>query len=100
MTPTLSLALTFTGTMLVTLELPNGAAMDTAGACVSALLVVPMAASIVPEAEGVSRIMLADGAPPAALLSALVRAGAEIERFEPMLAPMEDIFLRVVGGRA
>jgi hypothetical protein len=25
-----------------------------------------------------------------------VRAGATIDRFEPMLAPMEDIFLRVV----
>ena len=33
---------------------------------------------------------------PSALLGALVRAGARIDRFEPMLAPMEEIFLRVV----
>ena len=34
---------------------------------------------------------------PADLLAALVAAGARIDRFEPTLAPMEDIFLRVVG---
>ena len=45
--------------------------------------------------------MLADGAEPSALLAALVAAGARIDRFEPTLAPMEDIFLRVVReGRA
>jgi hypothetical protein len=33
-------------------------------------------------------------------LSALVRAGARVQRFEPMLAPMEDIFLRVVREEA
>jgi ABC-2 type transport system ATP-binding protein len=60
---------------------------------------VPMAASVVREGEGVSRIMLADGTAPSTLLSALVAAGAVIDRFEPMLAPMEDIFLRVVGGK-
>jgi hypothetical protein len=58
-----------------------------------------MAASVVREGEGVSRIMLADGTAPSTLLSALVAAGAVIDRFEPMLAPMEDIFLRVVGGK-
>ena len=47
------------------------------------------------------RVMLADGAEPSALLAALVAAGACIDRFEPTLAPMEDIFLRVVReGRA
>jgi hypothetical protein len=29
----------------------------------------------------------------------LIAAGAVIDRFEPMLAPMEDIFLRVVGEK-
>jgi ABC-2 type transport system ATP-binding protein len=47
------------------------------------------------------RVTLRDGAEPSALLRALVDAGAEIDRFEPQLAPMEDIFLRVVkGGRS
>jgi hypothetical protein len=40
--------------------------------------------------------MLADGSAPSDVLSTLVRAGATIDRFEPMLAPMEDIFLKVV----
>jgi ABC-2 type transport system ATP-binding protein len=42
------------------------------------------------------RVTLRDGDAPSALLRALVDAGAEIDRFEPQLAPMEDIFLRVV----
>jgi hypothetical protein len=45
------------------------------------------------------RLLLADGAPPSQVLASLVRAGAVIDRFEPMLAPMEDIFLRVVQKR-
>jgi ABC-2 type transport system ATP-binding protein len=47
-------------------------------------------------ANGGWRVTLRDGDAPSALLRALVEAGAEIERFEPQLAPMEDIFLRVV----
>ncbi len=59
------------------------------------------ATAAVQEQDGEWRVTLADGADPAALLSALVAGGAAIDRFEPMLAPMEDIFLRVVGeGRA
>jgi ABC-2 type transport system ATP-binding protein len=42
------------------------------------------------------RVTLRDGDAPSVLLRALVDAGAEIDRFEPQLAPMEDIFLRVV----
>ena len=42
------------------------------------------------------RLRLADGAPPSDVLTALVARGAVIERFEPALAPMEEIFLRVV----
>ena len=46
-------------------------------------------------------VTLREGGEPSALLRALVEAGAEIDRFEPLLAPMEDIFLRVVKeGRA
>ena len=33
-------------------------------------------------------------------LAALVRAGRRVDRFEPVLAPMEDIFLRVVREEA
>jgi ABC-2 type transport system ATP-binding protein len=58
---------------------------------------VPMAAAVVRESDTVSRVMLADGTEPSTLLAALVSAGARIDRFEPTLAPMEDIFLRVVG---
>jgi ABC-2 type transport system ATP-binding protein len=62
---------------------------------------VPLAAAVVRESDTVSRVRLADGAEPSALLAALVNAGARIDRFEPTLAPMEEIFLRVVGeGRA
>jgi len=43
----------------------------------------------------------ADGTPPHEVLAALVAAGASVDRFEPLLAPMEDIFVRVVKeGRA
>jgi ABC-2 type transport system ATP-binding protein len=57
-------------------------------------------AGIVDEGEGAWRLMLSDGTTPADALTALVRAGARIDRFEPMLAPMEDIFLRVVSEEA
>ena len=57
---------------------------------------IPEVASVVQDDEGTWRLMLSDGAPPSDVLASLVRAGAVIDRFEPMLAPMEDIFLRVV----
>ena len=57
---------------------------------------IPEVASVIHEEDGSCRLVLANGAPPADVLSSLVRAGATIDRFEPMLAPMEDIFLRVV----
>jgi ABC-2 type transport system ATP-binding protein len=60
-----------------------------------------MADGAVQEADGVWRVRLADGSEPSDLLAALVSAGVRVERFEPTLAPMEDIFLRVVReGRA
>jgi ABC-2 type transport system ATP-binding protein len=61
---------------------------------------VPGIVSAVDEGENVWRLMLADGVRPADALAALVRAGAPVVRFEPMLAPMEDIFLRVVREEA
>jgi ABC-2 type transport system ATP-binding protein len=57
---------------------------------------IPQIEKAVQENECTWRLLLSDGTPPAALLAALVGAGAAIERFEPLLAPMEDIFLRVV----
>jgi ABC-2 type transport system ATP-binding protein len=53
-------------------------------------------AAATPEAEGVWRLSLEDGVVPADVLTALVHAGSAVERFEPMLTPMEDIFLNVV----
>jgi ABC-2 type transport system ATP-binding protein len=57
---------------------------------------VPAVASITKESENSWRLLLSDGTPPNEVLSTLVRGGAVIDRFEPVLAPMEDIFLRVV----
>jgi ABC-2 type transport system ATP-binding protein len=57
---------------------------------------VPAVASAIDDGAGSWRLMLADGSAPSDALATLVRAGATIDRFEPMLAPMEDIFLRVV----
>ena len=57
---------------------------------------VPAVASAIDDGEGSWRLMLADGSAPSEALATLIRAGATIDRFEPMLAPMEDIFLRVV----
>jgi ABC-2 type transport system ATP-binding protein len=48
------------------------------------------------EDEGGWRVRLVDGTPPHEVLTAMVQAGAAIDRFEPMLARMEDIFLHVV----
>jgi ABC-2 type transport system ATP-binding protein len=50
----------------------------------------------IPDGENGWRLMLTNGVAPADVLTSLVQAGAVIDRFEPMLAPMEDIFLRVV----
>jgi ABC-2 type transport system ATP-binding protein len=62
---------------------------------------LPAVASATDESDGTWRLLLGDGAEPADVLRALVERGAAVERFEPLLAPMEDIFLRVVReGRA
>jgi ABC-2 type transport system ATP-binding protein len=57
---------------------------------------VPAVASVSQDGDGAWRLRLADGASASDALTALVVKGAVIDRFEPALAPMEDIFLRVV----
>jgi ABC-2 type transport system ATP-binding protein len=57
---------------------------------------LPMVANAVADGDGEWRLMLSDGVAPADVLTGLVQAGATIDRFEPILAPMEDIFFRVV----
>ena len=57
---------------------------------------VPAVTEAVQEAPAVWRLTLAAGAAPSEVLGALVAAGAAIDRFEPILAPIEDIFVRVV----
>jgi ABC-2 type transport system ATP-binding protein len=57
---------------------------------------VPQVAATTSSGNGTWRLRLANDAPPSDVLTALVAAGAVIDRFEPALAPMEDIFLRVV----
>ena len=57
---------------------------------------VPVASDMIAEEDGSWRVMVANGAAPADVLRALVTAGACIDRFEQVLAPMDDIFLRVV----
>jgi ABC-2 type transport system ATP-binding protein len=57
---------------------------------------LPTVVTVTEESQGTWRLLLANGTPPSDVLAALVHRGAVIERFEPVLAPMEDIFLRVV----
>jgi ABC-type glutathione transport system ATPase component len=57
---------------------------------------VPSVTAAEQEAPAVWRLTLAAGAAPSEVLGALVAAGAAIDRFEPILAPIEDIFVRVV----
>jgi ABC-2 type transport system ATP-binding protein len=62
---------------------------------------VPNVAAKTEETDGNWRLLLSNGTAPNELLAALLQRGAVIDRFEPLLAPMEDIFLRVVRkGRA
>jgi ABC-2 type transport system ATP-binding protein len=57
---------------------------------------IPAVESLIDDGNGSWRLMLANGSRPSDVLATLVREGATIERFEPLLAPMEDIFLHVV----
>jgi ABC-2 type transport system ATP-binding protein len=57
---------------------------------------IPEITNVVDDGNGAWRLMIANGSAPSEVLTRLVQSGAAIDRFEPMLAPMEDIFLRVV----
>jgi ABC-2 type transport system ATP-binding protein len=57
---------------------------------------IPQTMGAVQGGDGGWRIMTAQGSEPSELLRALVGAGAEVQRFEPLLAPMEDIFFSIV----
>ena len=48
------------------------------------------------EEDGQWRMLLAPGAQPSAVLGELVRAGVKVERFERIIAPMEEVFVNVV----
>jgi ABC-2 type transport system ATP-binding protein len=61
---------------------------------------LPETAGAVLATDGDWRITTSPGSEPSALLRALIEAGAEIHSFEPLLAPMEDIFLSVVTEAA
>jgi ABC-type uncharacterized transport system ATPase subunit len=62
---------------------------------------LPSVANVIKENEDSWRLMLANGTAPSDVLATLVGAGLSIDRFEPMLAPMEDIFLHIVSeGKA
>jgi ABC-2 type transport system ATP-binding protein len=45
------------------------------------------------------RLLLDDGTEPREILAALVGAGINVDRFERILAPMEEIFIHVVEGQ-
>jgi ABC-2 type transport system ATP-binding protein len=57
---------------------------------------MPQTAGAVQDPGGAWRIPIQSGVEPAGLLRSLVAAGTEVHSFEPLLAPMEDIFLSVV----
>jgi ABC-2 type transport system ATP-binding protein len=57
---------------------------------------VPAVADVTAAGAGIWRVTPAENVQHHHLLADLVSAGAMISRFEPVLAPMEEIFLRVV----
>ncbi len=61
-----------------------------------ALPALDMVEKVVPESGDRWRLLLREGAAPADVADSLVRAGARVEHFEQVLAPMEEIFIRVV----
>jgi len=55
---------------------------------------------VVEESDGTWRLLLADGVDAQQVLRGLLAAEATVERFERVLAPMEDIFIRKVRESA
>ncbi len=60
---------------------------------------VPEVTDSVLEGEGVWRLRTTPETTVAGLVSALVRAGAEVSHVEPLLASMQEVFVRVVQER-
>lgn len=63
----------------------------------SAPPVVPGIDEIEHVAGSTWRIQLGAAAEPSDVLTALVHAGARVGRFQPVMAPLEDVFMAVVG---
>jgi ABC-2 type transport system ATP-binding protein len=61
---------------------------------------VPEVTSASRDADGTWRLRLRDGTAPHEALRALIAAGARVHSFEKILAPMEEIFVRVVREAA
>lgn len=61
---------------------------------------VPEVASATRDGEATWRLRLRDGTAPHEALRALIAAGARVDSFERILAPMEEIFIRVVQETA
>jgi ABC-2 type transport system ATP-binding protein len=59
---------------------------------------LPGVARAVSEGDSTWRLLLSAGTEPRDVLAALVRSGAAVDRFEKVLAPMDDVFVRVVQG--
>ncbi|MBE7483552.1 MAG: ATP-binding cassette domain-containing protein [Polyangiaceae bacterium] len=61
---------------------------------------LPEVEQSVVERPGTYRLVLAEGADPQRVLERLLEAKVPVERYERVLAPMEDIFIRVVKNGA
>lgn len=59
---------------------------------------LPGVEQAVAERDGTFRLLLKDDVDPGSVLRGLVQSGIRIDRFERVLASMEDIFIRVTGG--
>jgi ABC-2 type transport system ATP-binding protein len=61
---------------------------------------LPGVREVVAERERTWRLLLAEGVDPGSVLATLVGSGTRVDRFERVLASMEDIFIRATGGIA
>jgi ABC-2 type transport system ATP-binding protein len=61
---------------------------------------LPGVLRVVEERDRTWRLLLEDDMDPGRVLEALVSSGSRVDRFERVLASMEDIFIRVVGSEA
>jgi ABC-2 type transport system ATP-binding protein len=57
---------------------------------------LPQVERVITERPGTHRLLLNDGVDPQRVLEGLLAAGVGVERYERVLASMEDIFIRVV----